>query len=294
MAPALYHTGESGGLIAAWTPGAFLKVHDVSAAYDIEVPWPRAWPGRQADGRTHQKVRRDSREALPNEPAEFFTWAQCRERLRAFDAHARQVRIPGRRRGGTDPATRRPDGTYSTIARQVLEHLMGFAVRHGRIFPAYDEIAREVGCTLRTAVRVVAQLVAGGWLRYERRLVRVGSPGAAEPQVQQTSNFYRLCTPRAAVQLIESFRRRRPPNPDDAPARLNADQEADHLQAERRRAQAERDAEGFSPAERTKKAAVAQRMREALDRLGEAAERRASAEASPAAHSVHRRDFPEG
>lgn len=167
----------------------------------------RAWPSRDANGRTNQKVRRESREALVNEPVEFLSPRQRRERIAAFRRHATEIRIPGRRRGCS--------GTYSAIAGDVLDYLMSFAVQTGRIFPSYEEIAKACGCAYRTAVRVIHQLKRGGWLGWERRFVRVGKPGSAEPQVEQTSNFYRLYVPNVASALMKAWRDRRPPPPDD-------------------------------------------------------------------------------
>lgn len=173
-----------------------------------------AWPSRDADGRTNQKVRRESREALVNEPVEFLSPRQRRERIAAFRRHATEIRTPGRRRGSA--------GTYSTIAGDVLDYLMMFAVQTGRIFPSYEEIAKACGCAYRTAVRVILQLKRGGWLYWERRFVRVGKPGTAEPQVEQTSNFYRLAVPNVASALMKAWRDRRPPPPDDVDAQAAA------------------------------------------------------------------------
>ena len=169
----------------------------------------RAWPSRDENGRTKQKVRRDSREALPVEPAELLSPRQRRARISAFRRHASSVRIPGKRRGAR--------GTYSLYCADVLDYLMYHAVQTGRIFPSYEDISAAVGCAYRTAVNCVRQLAAGGWVSWERRFVRVGSPGQAEPQVVQTSNLYRLALPNAARALIDGWKRRRPPAPDDVP-----------------------------------------------------------------------------
>lgn len=183
----------------------------------------KAWPSRDADGRTNQKVRRkpkfgdkpgcvESREAMAVEPQCFITPKTRGERMIAFRRHATQARVRGKRRG-----CKRPDGTpsYSIFCADVLDFLMGFAVQTGRIFPSYTEISEFVGCGYKTVRDCLHQLAAGGWIEWDRRFVRTGSPGQAEPQVEQTSNFYRLKLPNVAAKLIEAWKGRRPPPPDD-------------------------------------------------------------------------------
>lgn len=202
----------------------------------------RAWPSRDADGRTNQKVRRkpklgdrpgcvDSREAMAVEPQAFITPAQRSARLIAFRRHATATRVKGKRRG-----CERPDGTrsYSIYCAEVLDYLMGFAVQTGRIFPSYEEIADWVGCAYKTAVQCVHQLAGGGWLEWDRRFVRIGSAGEFEPQVEQTSNFYRLKLPNAAAKLIEAFKARRPPLPDDVDAQAVSEEADDASRAVKR------------------------------------------------------------
>lgn len=159
---------------------------------------PLAWPRHDADGRTHQKVHRNSRQIAPRERPEFITEDQRQARLRAFKVVARTTKAPGRRRGGP--------GGYSLHAADVYEYLMSFAVKTGLIFPSYKTIASAVGCTARTAVACVAQLAAGGWLAWERRLVRVAQ-GGREPQVHQATNLYKLKLPDAAARILGNWAR---------------------------------------------------------------------------------------
>jgi hypothetical protein len=180
-----------------------------------------AWPRRDAKGRTNQRVRRDSREALPREPAAFLTMRQRRERLDAFRRHARALRQPGRRWGAGWRDGRLMKGelhenpeAYCMAAADVLAYLMHHAVRSGRVFPTFKEISAAVGCAYRTAVRCVQQLKRGGWLAWERRFVRVGQAGARELQVVQTSNLYQLKLPSAAGQLIDAWHARQAPSRD--------------------------------------------------------------------------------
>src|SRR4051812_41648735 len=104
----------------------------------------RAWPSRDAQGRTNQRVRRDSREAVPNEPRAFLSPRQRRERVNAFRRHAKATRPAGKRWGSA--------GTYSLHCAEILDFLMYHAVQTGRVFPTYQEISAAVGCAYRTAV----------------------------------------------------------------------------------------------------------------------------------------------
>lgn len=166
-----------------------------------------AWPKRDQDGRTRQRVRRNSREAWGQERAELLTPRQRRERMAAFRRHATNARPAGKRRGS--------GGSYSLYCGDVLDYLMHYAVTSGRIFPSYKQIAAAVGCAYRTAVRCIAQLKRGGWLTWERRFVRVANGGALEPQVHQESNLYRLALPNVARQLIDAWASRPRPKPAD-------------------------------------------------------------------------------
>lgn len=209
----------------------------------------RAWPRRDANGRTNQPVRRDSREALDHEPRQLLSRRQKSERLAAFKRHATAARQAGRRRGHGWKARmkwRHQVEAYGASCADVLEYLMHQAVEHGRVFPTFKEIAEAVGCAYRTAVRCVQQLARGGWLEWERRFVHVAGVGGAGPQVLQTSNLYHLKLPNAAGALIDAWRARRAPPPDDVDphaARIWASGEA-------RAAEAAAVAEAQSAAER--------------------------------------------
>lgn len=184
-----------------------------------------AWPRRDANGRTNQRVRRNSREAIGAEARAFLTPRQRRQRMEAFRRHARAIRKPGERWGARwadgqlmrDQLHANPE-VYSTHAADVLDFLLYFAQQHGRVFPSLKEISGHVGCAYRTAVRCVQQLLRGGWIEWERRFVAVAGSGEAGPQVVQTSNLYHLRLPNAAGKLIAAMAGRRPPGPDTADA----------------------------------------------------------------------------
>lgn len=176
------------------------------------TPATHAWPRHDADGRTHQKVRRGSRERLTVEDRQFITARQRGDRLRAFKIHATKTRVKGKRRGH--------EGGYGLHCADVLDFLMFFQTETGQVFPSYRRISEAVGCAYRTAVRCIRQLATGGWLSWERRLIRVAD-GGREPQVHQDTNFYRLKVPGAAGELVAAWTaRRRAAVPDDVPAWL--------------------------------------------------------------------------
>lgn len=185
---------------------------------------PRAWPSRDADGRTRQKVLRNSREAMTNETPEYLNRRQRSERIAAFRRHATQSRVAGRRRGHGERD--HESWSYSAIAGDVFDYLMFHAESTGRVYPSYEQIAAAVGCAYRTAVRVIHQLARGGWISWERRFVRTGKEKSPEPQVEQTSNLYRIHLPTVAGQLIRAWRARRPPPPDDVANARDPDEEA--------------------------------------------------------------------
>lgn len=255
----------------------------------------RAWPSRDAAGRTHQNVHSPSREAYRNEKPEYLSARQRRERLAAFQKHATGRRLPGRRRGaGWDEGRHReaqPEA-YSTIAGEVLNYLMFFAVETGLVFPSYEQIAKDVGCAYRTAVRAVHQLKNGGWLSWERRFIRTGKDGDPEPQVEQTSNLYRLHVPNIATRMMEAWRAARRPRPADVPDRPDPDAEARQDLEKRREA-----AQAFTRAARTPAELEVAERREAaihaaLAKLERGVTRRSEAAADPGGGLE--RGFPEG
>jgi len=100
-------------------------------------------------------------------------------------------------------------------ALQILEFLANLAAYSGRVEPSYDYIMEKVGCARDTITRALKALRAHGFLDWVRRYVPTGN--ADGPQVQQTSNAYRLTLPAFAKRLLERFRKPAPV-PDDIEA----------------------------------------------------------------------------
>lgn len=113
--------------------------------------------------------------------------------------------------------TRQPgarNGALGFVALELLEyltHLVNF--RTGRLDPSYDHLMAKLKRS-REAIRIALQaLRAHGFLDWLRRYVPTGNEGRG-PQVQQTSNAYRLSLPKRALALLGRLGRPAPA-PDD-------------------------------------------------------------------------------
>ena len=73
--------------------------------------------------------------------------------------------------------------------RHVLLELCNGANRFGRLFPAHETIARNVGCSRATVIRAMARLEALGWVTKERRRRRDGT---------RSSDMLRVAAPTVA------------------------------------------------------------------------------------------------
>lgn len=86
------------------------------------------------------------------------------------------------------------------------------AAYSGRVEPSYDYLMEKTGCARDTIARALKALRAHGFLDWVRRYVPTGN--ADGPQVQQTSNAYRLALPAIARRLLGRFAKPAPV-PDD-------------------------------------------------------------------------------
>lgn len=159
--------------------------------------------------RTRQPVRRCSG-PQGHERAFVITKKQARLRVRALGEMAKRLKRahPGKRAGA--------EGTISRIAEKVYDYLCGLAAEFkGKVFPTYERIAWEVGCTERSAVVAVSQLEHFGWLEHDRRYEETGERGIRGPKVRQISNWYRVKLPNAAGRLLAKWLKNSPPATDE-------------------------------------------------------------------------------
>ena len=92
--------------------------------------------------------------------------------------------------------------------------------RTGRLEPSITTIMDRLGRSRDTIVRALKNLRAHGFIDWLRRYEPTGNEGRG-PQVQQTSNAYRLSLPEKARQFLGRFSKA-PPLPDDHSAAQEA------------------------------------------------------------------------
>lgn len=159
---------------------------------------------RQAD-RSRTLVRRHS-----------FTAGRCegtfwrrtgRQEVSRIVLAARRYELTGRMKGGRS-------GPLGHVAIEVLElfaHLVNY--RTGQLDPSLDYLMRTLKRSRDAIVRALRALRDHGFLDWLRRYVPTGAKGGG-PQVQQTSNAYRLSLPARAARLLARYGQT-PPPPDD-------------------------------------------------------------------------------
>ena len=164
--------------------------------------------------RERTPVRRQSRAAGK---CEGMFWRRTnRQEVRQIVLAARRYELACR-----EPGTR--NGPLGGVAIEVLElfaNLVNF--RTGRLDPSIDFLMLKLRRSRDAIVRALKALRSHGFLDWLRRYVPTGNEGRG-PQVQQTSNAYRLSLPARARQFLGRFGMASPP-PDD------------HVQAEAERA----------------------------------------------------------
>lgn len=94
------------------------------------------------------------------------------------------------------------NGPLGSVAIEVLE-LLANLVNHrtGRLDPSLDTLMRMLKRSRDAIVRALKALRAHGFLDWLRRYVPTGKEGRG-PQVQQTSNAYRMLLPACALRLL--------------------------------------------------------------------------------------------
>lgn len=165
-------------------------------------------------GRESAPVRRHSRAAGR---CEGVFWRRTdRQEVRKILLAARRYELALRQPGSRN-------GPLGSVAIELLE-LMGNLVnfRTGRLDPSIETLKRYLRRSRDAIVNALKNLRAHGFLDWLRRYVPTGNEGRG-PQVQQTSNAYRLSLPARALRLL-GRRAEAPPLPDDHSHTLEARQ----------------------------------------------------------------------
>lgn len=122
------------------------------------------------------------------------TRQETQQIVRAAKRYDREGRQPGTRSG--------PLGGIAIELIELLANLVDF--RSGRLDPSIDTIMRMLRRSRGAVVSALKALRDHGFLDWMRRYVHTGNEGRG-PQVQQTSNAYRLSLPERARALLGRF-----------------------------------------------------------------------------------------
>ncbi len=146
----------------------------------------------QSGRRTYQPVRRHSRaagrEGVFWRPTDRKTMHRIRVAAEKFELSAKPL---GRKNG--------PLGGVALEILRLFENIISH--KTGRLDPSIEYLMRTLRRSRDAIVRALKALRAHGFLDWLRRYVPTGAEGRG-PQVQQTSNAYRLFLPAAAARLL--------------------------------------------------------------------------------------------
>lgn len=148
----------------------------------------------KAERRTHQPVRRQSR--LAGRCEGVFWRRTDRKEVRQIVDAARRYELTTRQPGARN-------GALGFVALEVLElfaNLVSF--KTGQLDPSLEFLMRKLRRSKDAIHRALKALRAHGFLDWLRRYVPTDGEGGRGPQVQQTSNAYRLSLPERARQLL--------------------------------------------------------------------------------------------
>lgn len=156
-------------------------------------------------GRGGASVRRHSRTAGR---CEGVFWRRTdRQEVRRIVLAARRYELAGRQPGSRN-------GPLGGVGIEILEFLANLVdFRTGRLEPSIDTLMRRLKRSRDAIVRALRALRTHGFLDWLRRYVSTGNEGRG-PQVQQTSNAYRLSLPARALRLLGRLAQPAPA-PDD-------------------------------------------------------------------------------
>jgi hypothetical protein len=160
--------------------------------------------------RERMPVRRQSRAAGR---CEGVFWRRTdRQEVRRIVMAARRYELATRQPGARS-------GALGSIALEIIElfaNLVDF--RTGRLEPSLDTLMRMLKRSRDAISRALKALRAHGFLDWLRRYVPTGNEGRG-PQVQQTSNAYRLSLPARALRLLGRYGQAAPEPEDFSQAR---------------------------------------------------------------------------
>ncbi len=175
-----------------------------------------SFQGVRDERRTDQPVRRHSR--LKGTEGVFWRPMARRDAQRILYAAKRFDRVNRPKGSRTGP--------LGTVALEILELFTRLVVqgKRGQLDPSYETIMRMCHRSRDAVAAALKNLRDHGFLDWLRRYVPTDRPGAG-PQVQQTSNAYRLSLPARAAALVGRWFDA-PPPADDAHRRETAAAEA--------------------------------------------------------------------
>ncbi|MGI2036380.1 helix-turn-helix domain-containing protein [Rhizobium panacihumi] len=165
--------------------------------------------------RTHQPVRRKSHKAGKGE-AVFWkknTTENAKQVLLSARLYERSMKQPGKR-----------TGPLGTIALEILEYFANIVdFKTGRLDPSIDTLQERLCRSRGAIVDALKALRAHGFIDWLRRYIPTHNESG--PQVQQTSNAYKLSIPARAKALLGKYGKAAPA-PEDATQRQEERQEA--------------------------------------------------------------------
>lgn len=119
-------------------------------------------------------------------------------------------------------STRKPgsrNGALGHVALEILDLLANLMnQRTGRLDPSLEFIMTTLHRSRDAVVRALKALREHGFLAWKRRYIKTGN--SVGPQVQQTSNAYKLLSPKAISQLLSIYFQPAP-TPADEEHRIN-------------------------------------------------------------------------
>ena len=158
----------------------------------------------KAARRTEQPVRRQSR--LAGRCEGVFWRPTNRQEVQRIVLAARRYELAGRRAGERS-------GPLGGIALEILDLMANLVqFRNGRLDPSIEYLMGKLKRSRDAIVRALKALRSHGFLDWLRRYVPTGNETG--PQVQQTSNAYRMSLPQRAAALLGRWRHPAP-LPDD-------------------------------------------------------------------------------